>query len=63
MAILLEPGKDKVPTTEKRKITFDFPPELKGLRVVVVDDEPDAVEIITAVLEACRADVRSAFSG
>jgi PAS domain S-box-containing protein len=37
-------------------------PDLDGLRVVVVDDEPDARALVKRVLEACRATVRTAGS-
>lgn len=35
----------------------ECPPDLDGLRVVVVDDEPDARELIASVLESCGANV------
>ncbi|MEW6269225.1 MAG: ATP-binding protein, partial [Thermodesulfobacteriota bacterium] len=35
---------------------------LDGLRVMAVDDEPDTLEMIRAVLERCRAQVRTATS-
>jgi signal transduction histidine kinase/DNA-binding response OmpR family regulator len=38
------------------------PPELDGLRVLVVDDEPDARELIRSILEASKARVTSAGS-
>jgi len=37
-------------------------PNLKGLTILVVDDEPDAREIISAMLEQYGADVKSAGS-
>lgn len=37
-------------------------PELMGLRVLVVDDEPDAREVVAAILEECGAVVRMAGS-
>ncbi len=37
-------------------------PELEGLQVLVVDDEPDARELITAVLESHKAQVVTAAS-
>jgi PAS domain S-box-containing protein len=37
-------------------------PNLRNLRVLVLDDEPDAREIITLILEECGAEVRSAAS-
>ena len=37
-------------------------PNLRDLKVLVLDDEPDAREIITILLEQCGAEVRSAAS-
>jgi PAS domain S-box-containing protein len=34
-------------------IPFDSPPELKGMRVLVVEDEPDTLELIALVLRSC----------
>jgi CheY-like chemotaxis protein/anti-sigma regulatory factor (Ser/Thr protein kinase) len=36
---------------------FACPPELDGLRVLVVDDEPDTRELLAAVLTSCGAQV------
>jgi PAS domain S-box-containing protein len=43
-------------------VTFQPPPELRGVRILVVDDEPDARELVTAVLAECGAVVRTAPS-
>lgn len=43
-------------------VAFDCPPELKGLRILIVDDEPDARELMTTVLEQCRAEVLTVAS-
>ena len=55
-----------VPQPPERKIeltaVMTAPPELVGLRVLVVDDEPDAREIVTAVLVQCGVVVTSAGS-
>jgi signal transduction histidine kinase/DNA-binding response OmpR family regulator len=42
---------------------FDCSPVLlEGVKVLVVDDEPDARELITAVLEECGAEVKTSAS-
>jgi CheY-like chemotaxis protein len=41
---------------------FARPPDLQGLRVLVVDDEQDARDLIVAVLEPCGVEVRTAAS-
>jgi PAS domain S-box-containing protein len=42
---------------------ISFPSELRGLRILVVDDEPDARQLVQSVLEGGQAIVRSAASG
>ena len=53
-----------VGTTQERvhpkvggRVAFDCPPVLENLRVLVVDDEADARELLTAVLTLCKAEV------
>jgi CheY-like chemotaxis protein len=41
---------------------FELRPELKGLRVLVVDDEHDARDLVTEILQTCGAIVCSAGS-
>ena len=36
-------------------VAFEFPPELRGLKVLVVDDEPDARELLVTLLQQCDA--------
>jgi hypothetical protein len=43
-------------------VTFDCPEELRGLSVLVVDDEPDTRELIRYLLEQCEARVSMAAS-
>ena len=52
-----------VPPGNKATDQIAFPAELKGLRVLVVDDEPDARQLVRAVLEQGEAVVRGAASG
>jgi PAS domain S-box-containing protein len=42
---------------EAMSVPFDCPPSLEGVRVLVVDDEPDTRDMITVVLEECQAEV------
>ncbi|HEX8456005.1 MAG TPA: ATP-binding protein [Pyrinomonadaceae bacterium] len=42
--------------------SFDCPPALKGLRVLVVDDEPDTLRLLRTVLERCGSEVETAGS-
>ncbi len=54
------------PPTEALTTTrhdFECPPELSGLRILVIEDEPDARQMLTAMLEACNAEVHAAASG
>ena len=39
--------------------TTDCPPELVGLRLLVVDDQPEIMELLAEMLSSCGADVRS----
>ena len=45
------------PGVEAAADGFTCPPEIAGLRVLVVDDEPDVRELLGAVLTSCRAEV------
>ncbi|MBA2620101.1 MAG: GAF domain-containing protein [Acidobacteria bacterium] len=50
------------PKADEHAVAFDCPPELKGLRVLIVDDEPDARDLMTTVLEQCQAQVLTVAS-
>ena len=43
-------------------LSFDCPPALEGLRVLVVDDEPDTLGLLRTVLERCGVVVTTAGS-
>jgi signal transduction histidine kinase/ActR/RegA family two-component response regulator len=43
-------------------VPFDCPPELRGVKVLAIDDEADARHLLTAVLEQCGAEVRTCAS-
>jgi signal transduction histidine kinase/ActR/RegA family two-component response regulator len=44
---------DAPPPSDRRQSAFERPPELQGLKVLVVDDEPDARDLLVAVLTQC----------
>lgn len=50
-----------LPTVEN-SATFSHFPSLEGLRVLIIDDEADARDLISAVLEECGATVRAVAS-
>jgi PAS domain S-box-containing protein len=41
---------------------FECPPELNGLRVLIVDDEADTCEMLQVILEGCGTQVKTASS-
>jgi CheY-like chemotaxis protein/two-component sensor histidine kinase len=43
-------------------ITFDCPPSLEGIKILVVDDDPDARQLLAAILEKCDAEVETCNS-
>lgn len=45
-----------------RKGALECPPNVPGLRILVVDDEPDARALVATLLGGCGADVRTAAS-
>jgi CheY-like chemotaxis protein len=47
---------------EERKPSLSCPPNVPGLRILVVDDEPDARDLVATLLERCGASVRVAAS-
>ena len=51
-----------VPAKGEDNISSDESPNLDGLRILVVDDEKDTLELIVFILEGCGASVRAASS-
>lgn len=49
------------PVTETG-LSLDCPPELENVKILVVDDEPDARLLLTTVLEQCGAEVHTCES-
>ena len=44
------------------EIPFDCPPTLEGFRLLVVEDEPDARDLLTIILQQCKAEVKGVAS-
>jgi signal transduction histidine kinase/ActR/RegA family two-component response regulator len=65
MAVRSRPSADEEPERVHPggggSVPFD-PPALHGLKLLVVDDEPDTRDLLTAVLEQCGAEVRACSS-
>ncbi|HVF27723.1 MAG TPA: ATP-binding protein, partial [Pyrinomonadaceae bacterium] len=55
-------GEERVHPAAETGAPLDCPPQLDGLHVVVVDDEPDTRDLLVAVLTGCGARVRAAGS-
>ncbi|HEX9962124.1 MAG TPA: ATP-binding protein, partial [Pyrinomonadaceae bacterium] len=43
-------------------VSFDCPPEIKGIKILAVDDDADARHLLTAILERCGSVVKSCES-
>jgi len=50
------------PKTSEHTMGFDCPPQLKGLRILCVDDEKDSRELLIAVLSQCDAETLAVSS-
>jgi CheY-like chemotaxis protein len=50
------------PRAENEKPSFECPPQLSGLRVLVVDDEKDSRELLKDFLTGCEAEIFTAAS-
>jgi CheY-like chemotaxis protein len=49
--------------TAERNLSPPYAPRLKGVRVLIVDDDADAMELVSRVLKNCDAIVTTAASG
>ncbi|HEY0458536.1 MAG TPA: ATP-binding protein [Pyrinomonadaceae bacterium] len=52
----------RVHPAASESLSFICPPELNGIKVLTVDDDPDARFLLTTVLEQCGVDVKSCES-
>jgi signal transduction histidine kinase/CheY-like chemotaxis protein len=50
------------PTVQLERTIAAAGPRLEGLRVLVVDDDPDAIDLVTAILTGAAAEVRTALT-
>jgi signal transduction histidine kinase/ActR/RegA family two-component response regulator len=57
-----ESGFEQIPPTARSSAALEDPPPLTGLRVLVVDDDADARDLFTKVLEQCDARVTAVAS-
>ncbi len=57
-----EQAQARVHPTAREHVPFHCPPELAGLHILVVDDEADTRDLVTAVLERCAARVTATSS-
>jgi len=63
MAVRQPISRERVhPQTGWSDIPLACPPEIAGLKVLVVDDDADTCDMIRTVLEECGVDVRTALS-
>ncbi|HXG67219.1 MAG TPA: PAS domain S-box protein [Blastocatellia bacterium] len=53
------PAQESAPATSAPGMPPDCPATLEGLRVLVVEDEKDSRELVTAMLRECAAEVRA----
>lgn len=57
-----DPPPPATTTAASRPLTLTAPPDLTGLRVLIVDDDPDTRELIVGALEQCHARVTAVTS-
>jgi CheY-like chemotaxis protein len=55
-------GPETATQNKGEKSPFDCPPALQGLRLLVVDDVIDALDLVTSILRLCQAEVKAVAS-
>ncbi|RYG75145.1 PAS domain S-box protein [bacterium] len=60
--VITENSPEREHPTAHRQVSFECLPELEGLHVLVVDDEDDARQLVTTVLQKCGTRVTSVGS-
>jgi PAS domain S-box-containing protein len=55
-------SRERVHPTVSWSIPFDCPPELNGIKVLAVEDEKDARDLLVAVFDQCGAETRTCES-
>ncbi len=53
---------ERIHPTADKKIEFSCPPELKNLRILIVDDEADTRALLSSIFESCDAKIVDASS-
>ncbi|MUL36836.1 hybrid sensor histidine kinase/response regulator [Gloeocapsopsis dulcis] len=61
-AVLNTNESERVHSTVSSEVSFDYAPTLSGLKLLVVDDEPDARDLLSTVLQECGALVTAVAS-
>ncbi|HEX8137197.1 MAG TPA: PAS domain S-box protein [Pyrinomonadaceae bacterium] len=61
-SVMTEQRRESAHPTASSGVSFDCPPALEGLHVLVVDDEEDTRFLVSSILEQCAARVSTASS-
>jgi len=58
LAALVPASEDRVHPTARQSVPAYHGPSLRGLRILVVDDDPDALDLIATILRRAEAETR-----
>src|SRR5262249_169209 len=58
VAALARPREARAPPTARQPVPAYHGPSLRGLRILVVDDDPDALDLIATILRRAEAETR-----